>query len=220
MRIEERADLLHARPRCLVIRRKGRPDNAARRAFKLLGRPGHRRAERAVGIVIDEALPHRAVARELDDFDVLLRETGIGDDRERVLVQRGRAHHETEPLAAEILPFLDAGVLGDADRQSVAVDRRERHLQGLRTPFLDAELEHAFLREINAGAHPCQHRAVRAQRRETCDVVACGEHTHVRTVFVLHHLADADGNIETRCAGVVGGEGHRRRQLDVLRLHG
>ncbi|MGX1170985.1 hypothetical protein AB7M16_007251 [Bradyrhizobium sp. USDA 372] len=161
-------------------------------------------------------LPHRAVARELDGLDVVLGQPGEGEHRERVLVQRRRADHEADALALEVLQLLHAGVGGDRERAAIAVDGREQDLQRLRTPFLRAELEHAFLREIGARSHRCGSRALGAQRREAGNVVACGQHADVGAVFVLHHLADADRDVEAGGAGVIGGERQCRRQLGVF----
>ena len=55
-----------------------------------------------------------------------------------------------------------------------------------------------------------------AQRRQARHVVAGRQHAHIGAVFVLHHLADGDGDVEAGGAGVVGGERHGRRQLDVF----
>ena len=106
--------------------------------------------------------------------------------------------------------------LATPSEAGVAIDRGQHELQGLRTPFLGAEFEHAFLREIGAGAHRRHDRALGAQRRQPRHVVAGGQHADVGAVFVLHHLADGDGDVEAGGAGVVGGEGHGRRQLDVF----
>ena len=137
-------------------------------------------------------------------------------DRERVLVQRRRTDHEADALALELLDLGHAAILGDPERGGVAVDGRQHQLQGLRTPFLGAEFEHAFLGEIGAGAHRGHGRALGAQRRQSRHVIAGRQHADVGTVFVLHHLADADGDVEARRSGVIGGDDHGRRQLDVF----
>ena len=115
----------------------------------LLGRAGDGGGEGGVDVVVDHALPHRAVARELDDLDVALLETAEREDRQRVLVERRRADHEADALALEVLDLGHAGILGDAEVAAVAVDRGQHELQRLRAPFLGGELEHAFLREID-----------------------------------------------------------------------
>ncbi|MGY4332250.1 hypothetical protein ACVWWG_006667 [Bradyrhizobium sp. LB7.2] len=180
------------------------------------GGAGDGGAEGRIRVVVDQALPHRAVACELDDPDVLLSQSGEGEHRERILVQRRRADDEADALAFEVLQILHAGIGGDAKRTAVAVDRREHDLKRLRAPFSGSKLEHAFLREVGARSHRGRDRALGAQRRETRDVVACGEHAHVGRVFVLHHLADADRDVEAGGAGVIGGERQCCRQLDVF----
>ena len=64
----------------------------------------------AVDVIVEQALPHRAVTGELQGLDVGLLETGECQDRERILIQRGRADHETDALVPELLDLGDAGV--------------------------------------------------------------------------------------------------------------
>ena len=100
---EERSDFLHALPAGIVVVRKRRPDDAARRGLGFLRRPGDGGCESGVGVVVDQAFPHRAVAGELDDLDVALLEIAERQDRQRILVQRRRADDEADALALELL---------------------------------------------------------------------------------------------------------------------
>jgi len=104
----------------------------------------------------------------------------------------------------------------DAKRAGVAVDRGQQQLQRLGAPFPGAKFEHAFLSKISTRSHRRHQRALGAKRRQPGDVVAGRQHAHVGGIFVLHHLADADRDVETGGAGVVGGHRHRWRQLDVV----
>src|SRR3954469_1966921 len=105
MREEEGAYLAHALPAFLVRMRQRRPDDASRRGFRLLGGTGDGGRERRVDVGVDQALPHRAVAGAPDDLDVALLQAAEGENRQRVLVQRRRADHETDPLAPELFYF-------------------------------------------------------------------------------------------------------------------
>ena len=87
-------------------------------------------------------------------------------------------------LPREILDLLDAGIGRDAERAGVAVDRRQQQLQGLRAPFLGAEFEHAFLREIGARSHRRHQRALGPQRRQPRHVVAGGQHANVGAEYL------------------------------------
>jgi hypothetical protein len=95
--------------------------------------------------------------------------------------------------------------------------RREDEPQRLGTPVAHAELEHAFLGEIDPDAHRGGLGAVRLERGEPRHVVAGGQHAHVAAVPVLQGLADRDRDVEAGRAGVVRGEGQRRGQL--LRMY-
>src|SRR2546430_6712798 len=88
VRKEERANLLHTLPAGLVARGQRRPDDAARRRLEFLCRASDGGGEGGIDVVVDHALPHRAIARELDNLDVALLEVAERQDRERVLVQR------------------------------------------------------------------------------------------------------------------------------------
>src|SRR6266403_2632896 len=68
---EERADLLHTRPTGIVVVGQRRPDDAARRTFEFARGSRYGRGKAGVGIVVDDAFPHGAVARKFDDLDVL-----------------------------------------------------------------------------------------------------------------------------------------------------
>ena len=89
-------------------------------------------------------------------------------------------------------------------------------MQGLGAPFLDRELQHAFLREVGADAHRRGLCAARLERREPRDIVARGQYPQVGAVALLEHLPDGHGLVEAVGAGLVGGDGQRCRQLDLL----
>ena len=86
MREEERTDLLQTLPSGLVCVGERRPDDAARRGLGFLRRSRDGGGERRVDVVVDQALPHRAVARELHDLDVALLEIGKSQNGKCVLV--------------------------------------------------------------------------------------------------------------------------------------
>ena len=211
---EERAYFLDASPAGLVFVRQWRPDDAARRIFEFARRSGNRRGEAGIGIVVDDALPHRAIACELDDLDVLLGEARECEDGESILVESGRPDHEADAFSLQLFDFRDAGIACDAQRLSVAIGGGQDQLQRLRSPFPGAEFEHAFLREEGAGSHRRYHGPARAHRRQARHIVAGRQDADIGGVFVLHHLADGDRDVEAGGAGVIGGERHGRRQFE------
>lgn len=125
-----------------------------------------------------------------------------GDQRDNALHQRGRADHDAEPLALEVLEvldlldLLDAGVFGDGGQSQAITGRGAPDQQArLGSPASGAELEHAVLREVGAHAHLRDDGALGLDRPESRRVVARGQDAHVRLVCVLQRLADRDGDI-------------------------
>ncbi len=124
VRIVVRADLVQPRPAFLVGGRRRRIDDAARRGLDFLHLARNGRGDGGVDVVVDHALPHRAVAGELDQLHVVPGQPAERHHGEGILIERGRADHHADALALEVLDLLDAGVLGDAERDRVAVGRR------------------------------------------------------------------------------------------------
>ena len=212
-----RADLVNARPTRFVRSRCLWKKQTARRSLDLFRLRRNRRRNRGIGLVIQDALPHRAIAGKLNQLHVALAKTAERQQRECVLIQRRRAHDGADTLALEILELLDAGILGHAQPDPVAIVGRHDQAQLLRPPVLDAEFERAFLREVHADAHVGRLRPTAAQRREARDVVARRQHAHVGGMLVLEHLAHGNRDVESGRTGVVGRDGQRLGQLDVLR---
>ena len=169
-----------------------------------------------VDLVVDQAFHHRAIARIIDELDVILGEAAEGDQAEQALVHGRRAHDPAHALALQILDRGVAEILGNGQGLATAGRRRQHELQGLRAPFLAGEFQHALLGIVDADAHGRGLRPTSAQRAEACHVVAGRQHAQVGAVFALEHLPDGDGLVEGVGAGFVGRQRDRCGKLDVL----
>ena len=198
--------------------RQRRPEQAARRGFELIGLTRCRGGERRVRLVVDDGLPGRTEARELDALHVVPCQVGEGQDRRDVLIQRRGANDIGDPFAGQVRDGLDARIRRDADAEIAVAIGRQKQANRLRSPIRAAEFEHTLLREIGcADARRGELDAALAQGNLTRNVVASGQHAQVDAQFVLQRAADGDRLVVAARTDIIGGPGKLAGQFDILR---
>ena len=198
------ADLVDARPARLVRGRRRRDTSDQRgEASTSFAWPEMVGGDGGIDLVVEDALPHRAVAGELHQLDVAFSSDPAKASTARAfVVQRRRSDHHAHALAPQTLHFLAPPVSFGHAPSETALQSVEARISrsGCAPPFLHPPNSSTpSCAKYTPDAHhrvPVRARSLSGARRATS--LPAGSTRNIGAVFVLNALAHRDRDVEAR----------------------